>query len=138
MERLEVQPAEPERPFPQLSGGNQQKVPLAKWLNTGPKVIGLVDPTAGIDIKARQATYDVIRSLAGGGQAIVVSSTDVEDLVALCDRVLVFQSGRIVDELVDSAITENALLKSMLRTFSGRTGAEGAEATAMEETTKVG
>ncbi len=136
--QLEVQPAEPERPFTQLSGGNQQKVSLGKWLNTHPKVIGLVDPTAGIDIKAREAIYTVIRSIAADGRSIVVSSTDVEDLVALCDRVLVFQSGRVVDEIQGADISENRLLQSMMRTFSTRKNGAGSQTPESEEAPKGG
>jgi ribose transport system ATP-binding protein len=128
IERLQVQPADSEHAFGHLSGGNQQKISLGKWLNTKPTVIALADPTAGVDIKAREAIYDIIRSIAAAGQAIVVSSIDVEDLVALSDRVLVFRDGHIVDELQGDAITEKALLHSMMREFTARDPAPPAEA----------
>ena len=97
--QLDIRPQEPLRLFRNLSGGNQQKTILAKWFNTDPKAIVLDDPTAGVDVGARQAIYDLIRQRAQLGTAVVVSSSDHEDLLALCTRVLVLWEGRIGVEL---------------------------------------
>ena len=82
-----------------LSGGNQQKVVFAKWLDADPQVVVLDDPTRGVDVGARAEMHAIIRKLAGEGRAVLIASTDLAELVDCCDRVLVFQRGRIVDEL---------------------------------------
>lgn len=92
-----------------LSGGNQQKVVLAKWLETDPVLMVLDDPTRGVDVGARVEVHDVITELADSGTAIVLASTDLHELVAVCDRVLVFQHGQIVDELAGARLTEPEL-----------------------------
>jgi ribose transport system ATP-binding protein len=92
-----------------LSGGNQQKVVLAKWLETDPVLMVLDDPTRGVDVGARVEVHEVITELADSGTAIVLASTDLHELVAVCDRVLVFQRGQIVDELSGARLTEPEL-----------------------------
>lgn len=108
--QLDIRPQDPFRLFRNLSGGNQQKTILAKWFNTNPKVIVLDDPTAGVDVGARQAIYDLIRERALLGAAFIVSSSDHEDLLALCARVLVLREGRIGAELRAADVTAGALL----------------------------
>jgi ribose transport system ATP-binding protein len=100
--------------FPQLSGGNQQKVILAKAFNTKPTVVLLDEPTAGVDVGAREVSYEIIRRYAGEGVSFMVSSSDVDDLLAICDRVLVMGGGRIKQELKGQEITEAALLDSIM------------------------
>lgn len=114
VERLDVQPPRLDRTFAELSGGNQQKVIIGKWLNTDPHVVLLDEPTAGVDIGAREAIYQLVREHAAGGLAFVVSSSDVDDLAALCDRVVTFHEGVITTELIGHEITEEALLHSMM------------------------
>ncbi len=96
-----------------LSGGNQQKVVFAKWLDADPQVVVLDDPTRGVDVGARAEMHAIIRKLAGEGRAVLIASTDLAELVDCCDRVLVFQRGRIVDELTGDQITEHQLSLSM-------------------------
>ena len=82
-----------------LSGGNQQKVVVGKALATGPKVLLLDEPTRGVDVGARSEIYGVIDELAREGMGLIVASSDTEELVGLCDRVLVYRHGRVAVEL---------------------------------------
>jgi ribose transport system ATP-binding protein len=114
IERLDVQPPRPEQMFAELSGGNQQKVVLAKWLNTAPAVVLLDEPTAGVDVGAREAIYELIRAHAATGISFVVASSDLEDLVALCSRVLVLRDGVISCELHGDEVAEQELLHALM------------------------
>lgn len=102
-----------ERPITALSGGNQQKAVLARWLSVGPRVLALSEPTAGIDIGARTTIYEELRQRAEDGLAIVVSSSDAEDLVAMCDRVIVLRDGEVVGELDGPQISKSAIVAAM-------------------------
>ena len=82
-----------------LSGGNQQKVVIAKWLMTEPRIILLNDPTRGIDVGTKQELYRLMRELADQGAAILFYSTDYDELIGCCDRVAIMYDGRIVREL---------------------------------------
>ncbi len=101
-------------PVGALSGGNQQKVVIAKWLMRQPRVILLNDPTRGIDVGTKQEIYQLLRKLADAGAAIVFYSTDYDELIGCCDRVLVLYDGAIKRELVGEEITERALIASAL------------------------
>jgi len=94
-----------------LSGGNQQKALLAKWMMTGPRVFAFDEPTAGIDVGAKEAIRIQIRALASAGAAVIVASSDNEELPGLCDRVLVMAEGRLSGELVKDDITQARLLE---------------------------
>jgi ABC-type sugar transport system ATPase subunit len=98
-QRLSVRPADTERPAGTFSGGNQQKLVLAKGLATEPRVLLLEEPTRGVDVATRYELYALLDELARGGLSLVVSSSDTEELCGLCDRVLVFRGGRVVAEL---------------------------------------
>jgi ribose transport system ATP-binding protein len=97
-----------------LSGGNQQKVVIAKWLIRQPRILLLSDPTRGIDVGTKQEIYQLLRRLADEGAAILFYSTDYDELIGCCDRVLVLYEGRIKKELAGSAITEQNLIASAL------------------------
>ncbi|MEM0947463.1 MAG: sugar ABC transporter ATP-binding protein [Pseudomonadota bacterium] len=97
-----------------LSGGNQQKVVIAKWLMTDPKIILLNDPTRGIDVGTKQEIYRLLRSLAEQGAAIILYSTDYEELIGCCDRVTVMYDGAVVRELEGEEITERNIIASAL------------------------
>ena len=114
IERLEVQPPEPERRFDELSGGNQQKVIVAKWLNTEPLAVVLDEPTAGVDVGARQAIYELVHRQAEHGTAFVITSSDLDDYVELCSRVLVLHEGRVVTELTGAQLAKDPLLHRMV------------------------
>jgi ribose transport system ATP-binding protein len=97
-----------------LSGGNQQKVSIAKWLMNRPRIILLDDATRGIDVGTKQEIYVLLRRLAEKGTAILFYSTDYDELIGCCDRVLVMYEGAIKRELAGEAITEKALIASAL------------------------
>jgi ribose transport system ATP-binding protein len=97
-----------------LSGGNQQKVVIAKWLMTDPGLILLNDPTRGIDVGTKQELYHLMRDLADQGTAILFYSTDYAELIGLCDRVVVMYDGRIVTELSGAEVTEEKLVAAAL------------------------
>lgn len=93
-----------------LSGGNQQKVVFAKWLAAHPKVLMLDDPTRGIDVGSKHEIYEVIRDLANQGIGVIFVSSEMPELVGVCDRVLVMCDGSIVSEAIGDAINENNLM----------------------------
>jgi ribose transport system ATP-binding protein len=111
---VDLRPADPERPLAQLSGGNQQKVVLARWLRTSPRVLVLDEPTGGVDVGAKTAIYELVRRAARQGAAIVVSSSDSKELAELCDRVLALDRGRLLGELCGAELTEEAVLHASL------------------------
>lgn len=96
-----------------LSGGNQQKVLLARWLNTAPAVLLLNDPTRGVDVRTKRDIYDLFGRLQQDGLAIVLLSSDLEELLEVCQRVAVFYSGALARELVGAAVTRDAVAATM-------------------------
>lgn len=125
-----VHPGDPERPFAQFSGGNQQKIVLSRWMRTEPKVLLLEEPTQGVDVGAQDAIYDLVREMAARGTAVLVASSDTKELVGLCDRVIVLSDGRISAELSGERLTEATLVRHTLATT---TPAGRATAVATEE-----
>jgi ribose transport system ATP-binding protein/rhamnose transport system ATP-binding protein len=101
-----------ETPVGRLSGGNQQKVVIGRWLLRAPKILILDEPTRGVDIGARGDIHRLIRSLAAQGMAVLVISSEPDELPDLCDRVLVMAEGRIVKELTGATITRNAIVEA--------------------------
>jgi ribose transport system ATP-binding protein len=112
--QLSIKVGSPDDPVATLSGGNQQKVVIAKWLMTQPEVILLNDPTRGIDVGTKQELYRLMRDLADQGNAILFYSTDYAELIGCCDRVSVMYGGRIVKEFSGDAITEEAIISASL------------------------
>jgi ribose transport system ATP-binding protein len=112
-------------PAGSLSGGNQQKVVIGKWLMMAPRILLLNDPTRGIDVGTKQEMYKLLRELADADAAILFYSTDYDELIGCCDRVLVMVDGAIKRELVGDEITERALVGSAF------TIGDGARATAL-------
>lgn len=106
-----------------LSGGNQQKVVIARWLLDKPKVLILDEPSRGVDVGARAEVHRAIRELASTGTAVLVISSDNEELVALCDRVIVLAEGQVTGELVGEQITEERLVSL---SFAARHGKDSA------------
>lgn len=100
-----VRPADPNRLFALLSGGNQQKAVLAKWMHREPAILVLDEPTQGIDIGAKAQVYRLLEQAAADGMALIIISEEFEDLAHLCDRVLIMRAGRIVAELQGDALT---------------------------------
>jgi ribose transport system ATP-binding protein len=97
-----------------LSGGNQQKVVIAKWLMISPRIILLNDPTRGIDVGTKQEIYQLLRRLADNGATILFYSTDYDELIGCCDRVLVMYDGAIIRTLEGAEINEHMLISSAL------------------------
>jgi ribose transport system ATP-binding protein len=111
----DVRPPDPERTFSALSGGNQQKVLLAKWFETRPKVLLLHEPTQGVDVGARAQIFRRIRDAAASGAAILLATSEYDDLPFLCDRVLVFRGGRVVAELHGASLTTERIVEQSFR-----------------------
>jgi ribose transport system ATP-binding protein len=107
---LDVRPSDPERSARTLSGGNQQKVLLARWLVHGCRVLLLDEPTRGVDVGARAEIYALIADLAAQGAAVVVVSSEIPEVLGLADRVLVVSEGRVVHEGPASGIDEHRVL----------------------------
>jgi ribose transport system ATP-binding protein len=107
---LDVRPADPDRPVRVLSGGNQQKVVLARWLLGSTKVLMLDEPTRGVDVGARSELYGVVRRLADSGVGVLLVSSEVPEVLGLADRVLVLREGRIVHEAPAEELEESTVL----------------------------
>jgi len=114
MKRLEIKAESMETPVVTLSGGNQQKVVIAKWLETGGDIFLFYDPTRGVDVGTKRAFYELIGELARAGKAVLLYSTELSELVGLCHRVLVMNDRRIAEILEGESITENTILAASL------------------------
>jgi ABC-type sugar transport system ATPase subunit len=108
--RLGVKTASPDLAVEALSGGNQQKVALARWLARNPRVVLLDEPTRGVDVGAKAEIHAQIRALAAQGVAVLVISSELPELLSLCDRIAVMAEGRVAGELPGASATEEALL----------------------------
>ena len=111
VERLKIKVADPEHPTRYLSGGNQQKVVLAKWLESGADVFIFDEPTHGIDVDGKEEIYDLMGELADQGKGVIFISSEFTELVGACNRVIVMREGRLVDELEGDAISDSALVE---------------------------
>ncbi|WDL97701.1 sugar ABC transporter ATP-binding protein [Alicyclobacillus sp. ALC3] len=109
-ERLDLRPNAPERLLGLLSGGNQQKVLVGKWLQTDPTVLIVHEPTQGVDVGARQQVYELIDEATKRGVSVLCASADLEQLAQICDRVLVFTRGQITGEAKGSSLNKDHLL----------------------------
>jgi ribose transport system ATP-binding protein len=124
-DRLGVRRTSVEQPVGELSGGNQQKVVIARWLARDCDVLLFDEPTRGIDIAAKETVYGLLEELAGAGKALVVASSEVEELLALCDRIAVMSAGRIAAVFERGDWTQERI---MAAAFSGHLPGEGAAA----------
>jgi len=115
IEALDLRPADPDREAITLSGGNQQKILLARWLVHGTRVLLLDEPTRGVDVGARAEIYALIRRLAAEGNAIVVVSSEIEEVLGLADTVLVIAEGRVLDTRPASQIDEHGVLDLVMK-----------------------
>ena len=113
-DRIELSPPEPERALQLFSGGNQQKVVLAARLRMQPRILILDEPTQGVDVAAKAALYELVGNAAKDGAAVLVSSSDTEELVLLCNRVLVMRDGRIAAEVPEDELSEETLVAESL------------------------
>ena len=94
-----------------LSGGNQQKIVLAKWLTASPKLLVLDNPTQGVDVGAKEDIYDIILQLAADNIAVVVLSSEAQEIVRVCDRALVMYHGNIQGEVSGKTMNEHDIMK---------------------------
>jgi ribose transport system ATP-binding protein len=115
IEALELRPANPDRPTRTLSGGNQQKILLARWLVHGTRVLLLDEPTRGVDVGARAEIYALIRRLSAAGNAVVIVSSEIEEVLGLADKVLVISDGRVLQTLPASQIDEHGVLDLVMK-----------------------
>jgi len=113
IERLQIRTAGHDAPISTLSGGNQQKVVMARCLALEPSVLALCEPTAGVDIGTRIAIYELVAEQAARGLGVIVSSTDIGDLLAMCTRVLVMRDGVVARELDGHQVTQTILLHAI-------------------------
>ena len=97
-----------------LSGGNQQKVLLAKWLSQNPSIYIFDEPTRGIDVGTKTEVYELIKALAKEGKAIIMVSSELQELIAICDRIVVINEGRIANVFDREDATEPKILKDMI------------------------
>jgi ABC-type sugar transport system ATPase subunit len=118
MRGLKVRAASPEVPVGTLSGGNQQKALFGKWVMTRPKVLLMEEPTRGVDVGAKTEIYRIINELTEQGVAVILVSSDLPELIAMSDRVLVMRAGRVTAELTGDHITQQAVLEHALEVVS--------------------
>jgi ribose transport system ATP-binding protein len=123
----EVRPDDPRLAYSSLSGGNQQKALLAKWLQLRPSLLLLHEPTQGVDIGSRQQIFEVIRSVAREGAAVVCASSDAEQLASICDRVLIFGRGIVVQELVGDEISKERIVEQCYSSLAKAALVEGGD-----------
>lgn len=126
MDRFDVRPRDPEATFGNLSGGNQQKALLAKWLVPPPDVLLVHEPTQGVDVGAREQIYEVLRDSARAGTAVLCASSDYEQLAVLCDRVVVFGRGQIGAELQGDELTKERIIDACYRSLASLEATEEA------------
>jgi ABC-type sugar transport system ATPase subunit len=108
--QLRIKTRSPDTPVNHLSGGNQQKVVIAKWLEIAPRVILLDDPTRGVDVGAKREIYELIRQISADGRIVLFCSTELPELIGLCDRILVLYRGQLVGEVAGGSVDNRALL----------------------------
>jgi ABC-type sugar transport system ATPase subunit len=111
VERLRIKVPDVEHPARYLSGGNQQKMMLAKWLGSGADVFIFDEPTHGIDVEGKEEVYDLMTDLARRGKGVIFISSEFTELVGACNRVIVMREGAIVDEFSGDDITDAALVE---------------------------
>jgi ribose transport system ATP-binding protein len=113
-QKYDVRPNRPAQTLSSLSGGNAQKVLMAKWLQTAPLLLMLDEPTQGVDVGARQQLFAALDHAATEGTSILIASTDYEQLAQICDRVMIFARGEIVDVLEGAAVSKDAIAERCL------------------------
>ncbi len=107
--RLHVLTQDADLPASSLSGGNQQRLMLARWLARAPRILILNGPTVGVDVGSKAEIHAIIARLASDGMGVIVISDDIPELLAACDRILVMQSGRVTEQVARAAVDEDSL-----------------------------
>jgi D-xylose transport system ATP-binding protein len=111
--KLEIKASSIDMIVGNLSGGNQQKVVLAKWLMTKPKILILDEPTRGIDVGAKREIYNIIETLSASGLGIIIISSELPELYSICDRFIILREGHVINDIPKSQISENELFIKM-------------------------
>jgi ABC-type sugar transport system ATPase subunit len=115
LQKLQIKAQDLKQPVEELSGGNQQKVVLAKWLLTNPKILIVDEPTHGIDVGAKQEIYYLLNQLAAQGIAILMISSELPEILMLADSIIVMYEGKIVEEFYDKKeFTEKKIINAMV------------------------
>ncbi|WP_425425800.1 ATP-binding cassette domain-containing protein [Amycolatopsis sacchari] len=112
--RLSIATAAADTPIVNLSGGNQQKAVIGRWLHAGSRILLLDEPTRGVDVQAKAEIYRLVRELADAGAAIVFVSGELEELPLVCDRVLALRGGRVAGELTGAELTTDSVLSAAM------------------------
>ncbi len=112
IEKIDIRPADPEKQVGLMSGGNQQKVVIGKWLLRDLKILIVDEPTAGIDVGAKDEIYHILEELAASGVLVIVVSSDLQELVRISHRILVMRKGKIVKELAEGVVTQADILEA--------------------------
>jgi ribose transport system ATP-binding protein len=110
---LQIKTPSPWTPVNQLSGGNQQKVVVGKWLEIEPRLVLLDDPTRGVDVGAKREIFAIMRRLAAEGRVVLFRSTELPELIGICDRILIFYRGRLAGEVAGERLDSRALLHAI-------------------------
>lgn len=125
IDRVGVNCRSPEQDIGELSGGNQQKALIARWLNAGSDVFLLDEPTRGVDVGTKLALYERFRELSRKGACLIIASSETEELMAVCDRIIVLSDRQIAAELTREQFSEEAILSAAFSAFSQTAGATG-------------
>ncbi len=121
LDRLDVSPRDPDRQLSLLSGGNQQKLVLARWLRVDARVMLLDEPTSGVDAGSKAAIYQALAAIAGQGRAVVLSSSDAEELCAVCDRVVIMRDGAVRCVLAKGDLSVARIVSETIRDSADET-----------------
>jgi ribose transport system ATP-binding protein len=113
--QVDLKPPDPNRALSTLSGGNQQKAVIARVLRLRPRVVIFDEPTQGVDVGAKATIYELLAKAAAGGAALIVCSSDAEELANVCDRVVVVRHGRQATELHGNRLTSDTIVEQSLR-----------------------
>ena len=112
IEKVDIRPADPNKQVGLMSGGNQQKVVLGKWLIRDLKILIVDEPTAGIDVGAKDEIYKILEELASKGVIVILVSSDLQELIRVSHRIFVMRKGRIVKEISEGTVTQADVLEA--------------------------
>ena len=112
---MNIKSTSQEQPVNSLSGGNQQKIVVAKWLLTQPDIVFLDEPTRGIDVGAKFEIYQLIQELAKEGKAVLMISSEMPELLGMCDRIVVLKEGRLAGELLAQDATQENIMAAIVK-----------------------
>ena len=114
IEKMSIKAASQSSPMTTLSGGNQQKVVIGRWLYAGAEVLLLDEPTRGVDVEAKAQIYELVRSLVADGKAVIFVSSEIEELPLVCDRVIILKDGQLAGSFTAPNVNTDALLSATI------------------------